>query len=429
MGAEMTQRYCDGITRRDSLKFGALALGGLGLTPQMRLHAAERESRADAVLFVNLAGGPSHLDTLDMKPEAPAETRSEFSSIQSSVPGLAICEHLPKLAATLEQFALIRGISHTTGDHPQGQAYIATGNRPGPALKYPSYGSIVMRELPASGEVPPYVAVPQTEWNAGYMGDAYAPFSTNAVPKPGEPFAVRGITLAEGMTLEKVNRREQLLRDLDTTFRGADSQLLEALGTFGGQAHGMITSPLTREAFDVSQEPQSIQDKFAADELNQSLLLAIRLIAHGSRFVTVTNTGWDTHLDNFVGHARLMPPLDAGLFATLETLVEKGLLERTLVVVMGEFGRTPKVNQNVGRDHYPRANWCLMAGGGVAPGLIGGTDQNGEGPDEDTDLHPDDLGASILYALGIDHHAEYYTKTGRPVSLVPHGRVIESLFG
>ena len=397
------------------------------------LRAADRaKSTADAVLFINLAGGPSHLDSLDMKPEGPAETRGEFSHIPTKMPGLVACEHLPKLAGSIDEYTLIRGISHTTGDHLQGQMYIASGNRPTPVVKYPSYGSIVMKERPHEPDLPPYVAIPTTEWNAGYMGDAFAPFSTNAIPKPGQPFAVRGITLAEGISTDKVNRREQLLKKIDTAFRSVEtnSQLLEALDTFGQQAFNMITSERTRKAFDVSKEPESISGLFDANDLGQSLLLATRLIESGIPFVTVTNQGWDTHLDNFVGHARLLPAFDAGITAAVTALREKGLLERTLVVAMGEFGRTPKINQNVGRDHFPRANFALMTGGGVKPGqLIGATNAEGTAPTDDTDIHPDDVGASIFNALGIDHHKEYYTRTNRPVSLISNGRVISELFG
>ncbi len=429
----MTQQFCNGPTRRDFLTAGALGLTGLATGDWLRpVHAEDRKNAtADAVLFLNLAGGPAHLDSLDMKPDGPSETRGEFSHISTKIPGLVACEHLPKLADSIDQYTLLRGISHTTGDHPQGQSYISTGNRPNPAVKYPSYGSVVMKELDYEPDLPPYVAIPATEWNAGYMGDAYSPFQTNAVPKPGQAFAVRGITPAAGITVEKVARREKLLKEIDTAFRNVEtnSQLLEALDTLGQQAYSMITSKRTREAFDVSREPESISKLFDAGEVGQSLLLATRLIESGVPFVTVTNQGWDTHLDNFKGHARLLPPFDACLTAAVTALREKGLLERTLVVAMGEFGRTPKINQNVGRDHYPRANWCLMTGGGVRPGqLIGATDEAGTGPTDGTDIHPDDLGASIFHALGIDHHKEYFTKTGRPVSLIPHGRVISDLF-
>ena len=260
----MASRYCDNITRRDSLQVGALGLSGLtmasGLQPVSANDAAN--STADSVLFVNLGGGPAHLDTLDMKPDGPAETKGEFKPIQTSLPGLLACEHMPNFAQVADQFTLLRGISHTVGDHPQGQAYISTGNRPTPALQYPSLGSVVTREKPGDPDLPPYMAIPDTEWTAGYMGDAYAPFKTNAIPKPGQPFAVRGITLPEGLTVEKVARRELLLSKLNRTFKEADknSQLLEALDTFSQQAYSMITSKRTIEAFDVSR------DDFVDDE-------------------------------------------------------------------------------------------------------------------------------------------------------------------
>lgn len=421
------------LSRRTTLQAGFLGLAGLALPDWLRLAQADdrKGSSADAVLFLNLGGGPSHLDTLDMKPDAPVETRGEFKPINSSLPGLICCEHLPKIAQMADQFTILRGISHSAGSHPLGQSYISTGNRPSPAVIYPSLGSVVAKEMPGFDDLPPYIAIPQTEWNAGYMGDGYAPFKTNAVPRPGQPFAVRGISLAEGLSVEKVSRREALLSDIDTRFRelDKDSQLVEALDTFSQQAYSMITSKRTQTAFDVSQEPESIQKLFGASELEQSLLLATRLIGKGVSFVTVTNQGWDTHLDNFQGHLRLMPPFDAGLTAAVTALREKGLLERTLVIAMGEFGRTPKINENVGRDHYPAANWCMLTGGGVQTGqLIGATDKDGVRSTEDPAIKPDDIGASIFHSLGIDHHREYHTKTGRPVSLIPYGTVIDGLF-
>ena len=438
----MARNSSSNPSRRDVLRVGVLGLTGLSVASHLRLLAAAEsgdghnsaaapKATADACIFVNLEGGPSHLDTLDMKPEGPSETRGEFRPIATSLPGLQACEYLPKFATIADQFCLLRGISHSAGAHPQAQAYISTGNRPIPALVYPSLGSVVTKELPSRDDLPSYVAVPATEWTPGYMGDAYAPFKTTDVPQPGKPFAVRGITLAEGLTLDKVNRRNELLQRLNRRFRqeGADSQLLDALDRFGQQAANMMVSAHAQGAFDTSREPQSIQKRFAADDLNQSLLLATRLVEHGVRFITVTNSGWDTHTENFTGHRRLLPPLDHGLHALIHTLRNKGILERTLVVVMGEFGRTPKINENVGRDHWPRANWALFIGGGVKTGqIIGATDAAGEGPSGDVDIAPDDIAASIYHALGIDFRKEYYTSTNRPVILVPEGRVIPGLF-
>jgi len=430
----MNSTYCDGVTRRDFIRIGTVGLTGLSLSSFASMAAAseQKNATADSCVFINLAGGPAHLDTLDMKPDGPSETRGPFKSISSKLTGLQVCEHLPMFAEIADQFALIRGIQHTAGAHPQGQSYISTGNRPGPALIHPSFGSVVSKESPGHADLPPYVAVPVTEWNAGYMGDAFAPLKTNAVPKPGEPFEVRGITLSEGLTLDKVNRRQELLKKIDKTFRTVDtnSQLLDALDAFGEKAHQMITSERSRAAFDVSQEPDSIRNLFADDELSQSLLLSCRLIEFGVKFITVTNAGWDTHLDNFTNlQNKLLPSFDRGIHAFMTAMSAKGLLDRTLVVCMGEFGRTPKINVHTGRDHYPRVNWSLMAGGGVKTGrFIGGTDKGGESPDDATDIKPDDLAASIYAAFGIDHHLEYYTATGRPVMLVPEGRVISDLF-
>lgn len=429
----MKSRYCDGTTRRDFLQAGMLGGLGLSLPTFLRLAAAndKRKASADAVLFINLAGGPSHLDTLDMKPEGPSETRGEFKPIQSKLAGLNVCEYMPKFAAAADQFTLLRGISHSAGSHPLGQSYISTGNRPTPALIYPSLGSVATKELPGQDDMPSYISIPKTEWNAGFMGDAYAPFNTNAAPQPGKPFQVRGISLANGLTIDEVNRRERLLKRVDSRFRDVEtnSTLLEALDKFNRQSYNIITSARSQKAFDVTLESDAVQKRFTGDELNQSLLLACRLIEFGVPFITVTNAGWDTHTDNFSGHKRLIPALDNALVATIETLKEKGLLERTLVIAMGEFGRTPKINENTGRDHYPRVNWSLFAGGGVQPGqLIGGTDKGGEAPDDSTDFAPDDIAATIYHALGIDPLTEYHTNTGRPVMLVPHGRVIADLF-
>jgi len=428
-----------GCTRRDFVRAGVMGMTGLSLASFLRLTSAQESSAsgagtsslADSVLFVNLAGGPSHLDTLDMKPEGPSETKGEFKPIDSKLVGLQVCEYLPKFAAIADQYTLIRGISHSSGSHPLGQSYISTGNRPTPALMYPSFGSVIGKQRTQQLDLPSYIAIPKTEWNAGYLGDAMAPFKTNAVPRPGKPFQVRGISLAEGVTVDQVQRRQRLLEKIDRTFRDVDtnSQLLEALDKFGQQALEMMTSPRARAAFDVGLETESIQKRFTDDEFNQGLLLGCRLIEFGVPFVTVTYQGWDTHLNNFSGHRKLLSPLDNGLDAMLTTLKSKGLLDRTLVIVMGEFGRTPKINPNAGRDHYPRVNWCLMAGGGVQPGrLIGGTDKGGEAPDDATQLKPDDIAATLYHAIGIDPRTEYHTNTGRPVMLVPEGPVMDELF-
>ncbi len=458
----MTSPNCDGRTRRDTVRVGVLSALGLTLADALRLAEATEQSRgskrvvpgparppaapradahgpkpvapaADAVIFIHLNGGPAHLDTLDMKPDAPADERSPFALIPSKLQGLPVCEHLPKLAHVLDRFTLLRGMSHSAGAHPQANEWLYTGNRPSPAVRYPALGSVAVHERPGAADVPGFVAVPTTEMQPGYLGVAYAPFKTNAVPRPGQKFGVRGLVLPNGVSADRIRQRDRLLRDLDTRLRAADAgnPLLEGLDRFGQQAQAMLLSPRAQAAFDVEKEAPSVAQQFGADPFGQSLLLASRLVEHGVRFVTVNSGGWDTHLDNFSGlKDKLLPPFDAGIAALVQVLADKGLLARTLVVAGGEFGRTPSVNKNAGRDHWPRAGWMLLAGGGVRAGqLIGGTDRKGHGPDDSTSITPDDIAASVFHALGIDPRREFATASGRPVTLVPEGKVIAGLFG
>lgn len=413
-------------SRRDILHIGALGI----FADALAVHAASPAASADAVIFIHLKGGPSHLDTLDMKPTAPAEERGEFTPIASRVAGVPVCEHLPKLAAVLDRFCLVRGISHSAGAHPQADEYLFTGNRPNPAFTHPAVGAVALKERPGRADLPGFVAVPTSEMGPGFLGVEFSPFKTTAVPKPGKPFEVRGLSLPAGLTAEQVRHRDRLLADLDTALRGAEkvNPSVAGLDRFGKTAAEMILSPTAREAFDTGKEPTSIVKLFPPSDLGQSLLLAGRLVEHGCRFVAVNHDGWDTHTENFKGHKKLLTELDGALPALVEALRAKGRLGRTLVVAAGEFGRTPTINKQAGRDHWPRASWALFAGGGTAPGLVGGTDAKGHGPDAETKLAPDDLAASVLRALGVDPKTEYHTPTGRPVILVPHGRVIERLF-
>jgi uncharacterized protein (DUF1501 family) len=422
------------VSRRTWLKAGFLGGVGLSLADFLALADTGRTNRprADGCIFIHLKGGPSHLDTMDMKPEAPAAERGAFGSIATRLAGLRVCEHLPRFAQAADQFCLVRGISHSAGAHPQADEYIFTGNRPSAAVKYPSLGSVLARERPSRADIPGFVAVPISEMGPGFLGVAYAPFKTTAVPRRGQPFQVRGLALGAGVTVEQVQERTRLLQDLDTRFQALEKNnaLLEGMDRFGRTATEMILSAHARRAFDVSREAAPISRLFADNDFSQSLLLACRLVEFGVRFVTVSFGGWDTHLDNFNGlRNRLLPPFDAGISALVEGLRQKGLLARTLVACLGEFGRTPTINPQVGRDHWPRAGWALFAGGGVRTGqLLGGTDSKGHGPDNDTRIAPDDLAASIYDALGIDPRREYHTPNGRPVTLVPQGNVIPGLF-
>jgi hypothetical protein len=423
--------YCDGITRRDFVRLGALGTG-LSLAHYLRLAeaGAVKDAQGRSAIFIWLGGGPTHLDTFDMKPAAPAEIRGEFKPIATNVSGIQVSEHLPKLAACADKYAIVRGISHTLAGHELGTEYLNAGSRPVPSLVYPGYGAVVSKELPGQRDLPHFVAIPSTPQKAGYLGVRHAPLQTNATPQPGQPFSVRGISLSGGVTVEHLEKRQKLLDRLDTTFRGleADSKLIDGLDRFDRQAYDMISSPRARQAFDVSQEKPETAARFGEHRFGMSCLLAMRLIAAGVRFATVSFGGWDTHANNFrAAKENLLPQLDQGLSALLTSLAERGLLDSTTVFVTGEFGRTPKINERAGRDHWPRAMFALLAGGGIRPGqAIGASDERGMGPAGEA-IAPDDVAASFYHSLGIDHRREYHTATGRPVMIVREGTVIRGL--
>ncbi|MBX3441788.1 MAG: DUF1501 domain-containing protein [Planctomyces sp.] len=422
-----------GTPRRNILQAGALAISGLSLGNYLRLAAAGEvrpQATARAAIFINLRGGPSHLDTFDPKPDA-ADVRGEFEAIPTALPGVHFSEHLPKLARCADQFALLRGVTHSLAAHELGTAYVNTGNRPLPSLEFPGYGAVAAKELTAPRDLPPFVAIPNTAQRAGYLGIRYAPLSTTQAPIVGRPFQVRGVSLQEGVAVSDVERRTQLLSKLDRTFQELEggNSLIDGLDEFSRQALSVITSPRTQRAFDISREPQAFAAPFGKTPFGGSCLLALRLVEAGVPFVTVTHDGWDTHNDNFEAlRTRLLPPFDEGLSALLGGLAARGLLETTAVFVTGEFGRTPRINsQRSGRDHFPRCMFMLLAGGGVRPGqVLGESDATASGP-----LHegysPDDVAATFFHLLGIDHRQEYQTNTGRPVMIVRDGEVIRPL--
>lgn len=427
-------RYCDGLQRRDFLKVGALT--GLGLTLPNFLKMSQAgmvnpNGKAKAAIFVNLGGGPTHMDTFDLKPDAPAEYRGEFNPIKTNVPGMEISEHLPKLAKCADKYIILRGVSHTLAAHEFGTLYMNTGNRPIPSLDFPGYGAVVSKELPAPSDLPSFVAVPNTPQRAGYLGVQYAPLSTNSSPTMGKPYTVRGISLMGGVTVTEVEKRRNLLKDLDRTFAGFEQNedLVKGLDTFGEQAHNIISSSRARDAFDISKEKPSVAQQYGNHAFGQSCLLATRLVESGVRFVSLSLGGWDTHNDNFNqlknGKAGV---LDDGLAALFTGLAERGLLESTAVMVTGEFGRTPKINVRAGRDHWARAMFVLLAGGGMRNGqVIGASDDKGMGPANEA-ITPDMIAASFYHSLGIDCQKEYKTPTGRPVMIVRDGRLIPGLF-
>ena len=428
--------FCDGIRRRDFLAYGA-AGAGLSLPAFLEktvIGEVNPAARGKSAIFVQLAGGPSHIDTFDLKPDAPDANRGEFKPIKTNVGGVEICEHLPKLAQCADKYAILRGVSHTLAAHDLGTKYLNTGNRPLPSLEFPGYGAVIMKELSGDPDLPHFVAVPNTPQSGGYLGPAYGALRTGKTPKVGERFSIRGLDLEKGITLEDIRKQQDLLKRFDSAFSDFDKRdpLVSGLDEFNERAYAMLTSDKARQAFDLSRESPSINLMFGDDGFSASCLLATRLVEAGVRFVTVSLGGWDTHADNFTQlKTKLLPPLDAGLAGLFNALSTKGLLDSTSVFVTGEFGRTPKINQRSaegGRDHYPRAMFCLLAGGGMNGGqVIGESDATAAGPRSEA-IAPDDVAASFYKSVGIDVTKEYHTPSGRPVMIVRHGKPLTRLW-
>ena len=421
------------MTRRQWLSVGALG-AGLTLSQYLRLQAAAPgEPALRSAIFIFLEGGPSHQDTFDLKPHAPAAVRGEFNPISTNVSGVQICEHLPMLAQRADKYAILRGVSHNLADHGIGKKYLLTGNKPSQTLSYPEYGSIVSHQFPSAVDLPTYVSIDESFVGPGYLGSQYSPLTAEK-PRHGFPYKVRGVSLEEGLTVAKFTRQKKLLDDLDVAFRGFDDldDQVRGLDRFSEQAYDIISSRRTRSAFDLSQEKRSEIDRFGKHEFGQTLLLAARLIEAGVHFVTVrlrpAEFDFDTHTENFPKLRTLLPPLDRGFAGLLDRLQDRGRLDSTAIFMTGEFGRTPTVNGGGGRDHWARAMCALMAGGKIQGGqVIGESDSKAAEPVGQA-YSPDDLAASFFHNLGIDPRTEFQTNVGRPITLVRDGVPIDALF-
>ncbi|RIK74238.1 MAG: DUF1501 domain-containing protein [Planctomycetota bacterium] len=426
---------CRGPSRRDFLAFGMLGAVQAGFPAAgYATFAAGRETIAPrAGILVFLRGGPSHLDTFDPKPDAPAEYRGEFSTIATNVAGLRLCEHLPRLAQCADKFAVLRGVSHTFAAHSLGSEYLYTGSRPLASLKHPTYGAVMARERPPDQPIPAHVALPKAEYGAGFLGSRFGALETGGLPVAGRDMPLRGLALPNAIPLKEFRRRHELLDKLDRRFAAIEQvhPAVAALDQYARQAMEVISAPRTREAFRLSQESPAFARLFGDDAWGAACLLALRLVEAGVRFVTLSLGGWDTHANNFPAlKDSLLPRLDQALSGLLTGLSERGLLAATAVLVTGEFGRTPKINGNSrpGRDHYPKCMALLMAGGRVRGGqVVGASDDTGSEPAAVT-YSPADVAATFYANMGISPDTVYQTPSGRPITLVRDGSVIRQLF-
>ena len=425
------------MNRRSFLRAGSLVFGGSLLADLLRLEATGQSTAAEkrSVIIVFQAGGPSHLETWDMKPQAPVEYRGEFKSIATNLPGYRIGEYTPRLAKLCDRLAILRSVYHDQTEHGQACHLYMTGYRPtknDPGNEFPSCGSIISRELgPRQGQVPPYVATMRalSSGNASYLGIAHNPFQTFGYPT-SPSFRVRNLQLPDGVNLGRMERRRQLLQRFDSLRRDVDaSGALEGMDTFTRQAFEMVVSPSIQKALDLNQEPKSLRERYGANSFGaQSLVLARRLVEGGARCVTVQVDGqWDSHANNFPAHRNLLPPFDQAVSALIEDLEQRGLLKTTLLVIGGEFGRTPRINKDAGRDHWPSVYSTVLAGGGVKGGIVlGESDALGETP-KTRPIHHQEVLATMYHQLGIDYNKTYHNEAQRPVAILDRGKPISEI--
>jgi hypothetical protein len=441
------------LTRRSFVKAGILGTSGLCLAEllksQARATANGQPTNQNNVIILWMRGGPSHIDMWDPKPNAPAEYRGEFGVMNTNVPGIILSDMLPMCAGIMDKWSIVRSLHHHDAGHSTGDQICFTGYNAGAFPDeniYPSCGSIVSRQLGhLNPQLPAYVMIPRMVPGTGsaYLGVAHKPFETQADPANPGPFQVPNFSLPAGVTMEQVGERRQLLSDFDTLQHELDSSgQMSALNSYQQQAWSILTSDVARNAFDLDQEPQAVRERYGflpafnpgaanrcgAPAWSQRILLARRLVEAGVRLVTVDLRWWDTHVLGFESlRLGFLPRFDMAYSALIEDLDQRGLLDTTLVIAWGEFGRTPRVNNDAGRDHYPNVFSAALAGGPVRGGrVVGSSDAQGAFPLSNPKT-PQDVLATLYQHLGIDTAQTYVDNTGRPHPVLPSGRAIEEL--
>jgi hypothetical protein len=423
------------FNRRSFLRVGGLAGLSLGLPTLLRAEVANRgrRSRARSVILVYLGGGLSHHDSFDLKPDATAEVRGKYSPIATSVAGVRIGELLPRMARTMDKVCLVRSQHHNNDHHETATNWVMSGRFGSAFGDYPAMGAVVAHETGFSGTLPPYVAVPRNPsftWELGksaFLGGRYESFKAGDPNQPN--YKVQDVSPADAVTPRKLERREKLLDAVDGLARQVHANdQIATYDEFRQRATAMVLSGEARKAFAIEEESDKLRDRYGRTTFGQSCLLARRLIEGGVRFVTVTFGGWDHHSKVFENLEKKLPDFDRGFSALITDLSERGLLAETLVVCMGEFGRTPKLNKDAGRDHWAGAGSMLFAGAGVRPGtVIGATDKLGAYPTR-RPVSPADVAYTVFDSLGIDPHKQLVAPDGRPIEILDQGEVVKELF-
>lgn len=437
-----THRNCNGVTRRDCLKLGLGGVLGTGLVDllRMRSNAASSRAKARSCILVWLDGGPTHYETFDPKPAAPSEIRGEFFPIDTAVSGVQFSEHMTQLAAMADQLAIIRSIRHDQGNHGAGNHYMMTGAPPripvgcGAFVSFhPSLGSVTAHQRGHQNGLPAYFSLPSMTRSGGpnFLGAQYAPFVVPNDPNSSS-FRVRDVALPKDLEQLRFDNRRDLRVQVDQLPRFRDRAAGDpvlALDQYYQQGYDLIASSTAQAAFDIHQEDAAVRDRYGRNSFGQRALLARRLVEAGVPFITLNEGGWDHHRDLFTSCKKRLPDVDQTIATLITDLQERGLLEETLVVVLGEFGRTPKINKDAGRDHWSNAMSVLMAGAGTPGGtIVGATDAHGYSA-VDRVVSPENFASTIYSKLEIDPDAMLYTPQGRPAHLVSDPTPISELMG
>ena len=424
-------------SRRNLLTVGAAC--GLTLGNFLRIRSASadqkhyetKEGPAKSVIFIFLPGGMAQQESFDPKPFAPLEYRGPLSSIDTKIPGVQFGKLFKRTASIVDKLTVIRSMTHGEAAHERGVHNMFTGYRPSPALQYPSMGSVVAHELGPRNNLPPYVLVPNqpnTYAGTGYLSSSFAGFSIGADPSQ-KGFRVRDLQLPSGIQKQRFSRRRKLLDMVNDHFEQREkSDSLKSVDTFYDHAYSLINSPKAREAFDIDKEDPELRDRYGRNQAGARMLLARRLVEAGVRFVTLTYGGWDHH-DNIERKMKnQVPALDQGFAALIQDLDSRGMLDSTLVCLCSEFGRTPKINQTAGRDHWPKVFSTLMAGGGIKRGLVYGSSNSTASEPEENPMSVEDWAATIYNRLGIVSDKELMAPGNRPIEIVDGGKVRSELF-
>ena len=425
------------FSRREFMHVGLV--GGLGLTladfMRIKAHGAQKyyktvEGPAKSVIHIYLPGGMAHQESFDPKPYAPLEYRGPFKSIKTSVPGLHFSENFKETAKIADKITVCRSMTHGEAAHERGTHNMFTGYKPSPAIKFPSFGSVVSHEYGSRKNLPPYVCVPNVPnefAGSGYLSSSYGPFGLGSDPSQ-DNFKVRDLSLPSEISNDRFSKRRSLLDTVDDHFRRMEkSDALGAMDKFYNDAYSLISSKEAREAFDMSKESDKIKERYGKNQAGQRMLLARRLIESGVRFVSLTYGGWDMHQNIEAGFNKQGPELDKAYASLISDLDERGLLDSTLVMLSSEFGRTPKINKDSGRDHYPRVFSVALAGGGITRGQVYGSSDAFATAPEDNPLSVEDLATTVYDRIGIVADKELMAPGDRPMEIVDGGKVIKEL--